>query len=165
MPRMQKSSARSSTATQALMTMRHRAALTQAPEATIMELSAPSFKPFLQTKDQEHLTVVYYLTQKCGPCKIAAPVLKRWAREFDEAYVSFAKVDCSACEENARLASDMDIKAFPTFHVYQGGSLVGVSVGAKMMKLKGFLEQQVQLRQSRANSLDVAPSQFPEYAP
>ncbi|BFZ17034.1 hypothetical protein BsWGS_20073 [Bradybaena similaris] len=77
------------------------------------------------------LTVVDFFASWCGPCKSIAPVIDRWAKEFDD--VVFAKVDV---DEIPEVAEEFMISAMPTFVFFKSGVKLDIIVGAFEEKLR-----------------------------
>uniref|UniRef100_A0A0B7AVK4 Thioredoxin domain-containing protein n=1 Tax=Arion vulgaris TaxID=1028688 RepID=A0A0B7AVK4_9EUPU len=80
---------------------------------------------------EKYLVVVDFYATWCGPCKIIAPQLEKWAEEFDD--VVFIKIDV---DENDETAEECEVQAMPTFHFYKGGKRIDVIVGANQDKIR-----------------------------
>lgn len=72
-------------------------------------------------KDQKLVVSDFYATW-CGPCRYAAPVFGKMSTEYDN--VIFVKVDVDAMNS---LALDNNVRAMPTFVLFQNGKMVRFS--------------------------------------
>jgi thioredoxin 1 len=70
--------------------------------------------------------VVEYWAVWCGPCRMAAAVIKDIASEHDEIKVVKLNVD-----ENPKVSQQYGIMNIPTMSVFKGGEVVKEIVGAK----------------------------------
>lgn len=61
----------------------------------------------------------------CGPCRLIAPIVEDFAREY-EGKLKVAKVDV---DDNQNLAMKFNIMSIPTLGVFKGGQLVERIVG------------------------------------
>jgi len=81
--------------------------------------------------------LVDFYTTWCPPCKQMAPIVAELAVEY-EGRVVVGKVDV---DENTRLGNEYEIKAIPTFIVFNEGKAVGRVVGsATKERLAGILD-------------------------
>ncbi|PNH09095.1 Thioredoxin [Tetrabaena socialis] len=98
----------------------------------IQELDSVSFYEFLQSS--EGLCVVDYYTDWCGPCQLMHKEVEKLAVIFKT--VSFAKLNCSNCEE---FSTRQRIRALPTFRLYHKGVCLDEVTGAKPQQLRQLL--------------------------
>ncbi|CAG5115837.1 unnamed protein product [Candidula unifasciata] len=80
---------------------------------------------------EKYLILVDFFATWCGPCKVIAPQLEKWAEEFDD--VIFIKVDV---DENDEAAEAYAIQAMPTFLFFKGGVKIDEVVGANQDKIR-----------------------------
>ena len=83
-----------------------------------------------QSFDQEVLkaetpVLVDFWAEWCGPCRLIAPIVEDFAREY-EGKLKVAKVDV---DDNQNLAMKFSIMSIPTLGVFKGGQLVERIVG------------------------------------
>lgn len=71
------------------------------------------------------LVLVDFYAPWCGPCKMLAPMLEQFAREFD-GRVKFVKVNV---DESPRLALQYNITGVPTVMLFRGGLILDTFVG------------------------------------
>ncbi|KAK9471958.1 thioredoxin-like protein [Dipodascopsis tothii] len=86
---------------------------------------------FKEAIASDKLTVVDFFATWCGPCKVIAPKVHAFSEEFAD--VDFYKVDV---DELSEVASEVEIRAMPTFILFKAGSKVQTVVGANPMALK-----------------------------
>lgn len=89
---------------------------------------------FEQALKHDGLVVVDFFATWCGPCKMIAPILDKFAAEYTQ--VKFIKVDV---DELGELASEYEITAMPTFLFIKDGKVVEKAQGANPNKLKQTL--------------------------
>jgi len=77
-----------------------------------------------------------YFAIWCGPCKMIAPKMEMFAKQFPT--VTFVKVDVDNCQEIAKFA---EVKAMPTLHFYKNGSKVVSVVGADLGKIENAIKE------------------------
>ena len=83
-----------------------------------------------QTFDQEVLkaetpVLVDFWAEWCGPCRMIAPIVEEFARDYD-GRLKVAKVDV---DENANIAMRYNIMSIPTLGLFKGGQLVERVIG------------------------------------
>ncbi|KAL0083600.1 thioredoxin-like protein [Phycomyces blakesleeanus] len=71
----------------------------------------------------------------CGPCKVIGPKFEKLSDTYTD--IVFAKIDV---EEVPDVASDVNIRAMPTFLFYKDGQKVGEVIGASLPKLEEQLK-------------------------
>lgn len=93
------------------------------------------------------LLVVDFFATWCGPCKVVAPVLEKWAQEMtpgesetDRPSVRFAKVDV---DMHSMIASEHSVNAMPTFLIFYKGELFKTIVGANVPVLRNVINDLV----------------------
>ena len=71
----------------------------------------------------------------CGPCKVIAPQIVQYAKEFPNA--KFYKVDV---DEVPDIAQELGVRAMPTFKIFKDGEIVGDVVGANPPAIKAAVQ-------------------------
>jgi thioredoxin 1 len=71
--------------------------------------------------------IVDYWAQRCGPCRMVAPVLEEIATEHADK-IDVVKLNI---DENPAISQRYGIMAIPTMNVFSGGEVVKQIVGAK----------------------------------
>ncbi len=70
--------------------------------------------------------VVDFWAVWCGPCKMIAPIMEEFAREY-AGKVKIAKVDV---DNNPNIAVKFGIRSIPTVMYFNGGKMVDQVIGA-----------------------------------
>ncbi len=103
-------------------------------QKTVMENSLP--------------VIVDFWAPWCGPCKMVAPVLEKFAKELD-GKVIVAKVNT---DENPEWASKFGVQGIPTMLFVYGGKIVHRQVGALPEKmLREVVNQFMEVTTQKAN--------------
>ncbi|ODV83701.1 hypothetical protein CANARDRAFT_29694 [[Candida] arabinofermentans NRRL YB-2248] len=89
---------------------------------------------FTKATSASNLVVVDFFAVWCGPCKMIAPMLEKFAKEYSTA--DFYKVDV---DESPEISSAQDISSMPTLLFFKGGELVGKVIGANPAAIKQAL--------------------------
>ena len=96
--------------------------------ATINEVlhihEAAAFEKAVLSEDSG-LVIVDFYADRCGPCKILAPIMEELAKEQEE--VTVVKVDVDQATE---LAGRYDVFSIPTVMIFKDGEEVDKMVGA-----------------------------------
>ncbi|ODQ81617.1 hypothetical protein BABINDRAFT_32391 [Babjeviella inositovora NRRL Y-12698] len=90
--------------------------------------STDEFKTVIQS---ENLVVVDFFATWCGPCKMIAPLLEKFSKEYTTA--SFYKVDV---DELAEVAASQEISSMPTLLFFKKGVVVAKVIGANPPAIK-----------------------------
>jgi thioredoxin 1 len=69
--------------------------------------------------------MVDYWAPWCGPCRIAAPVLEKIAKEYD-GKVKVCKLNV---DEHRETATEYGIMSIPTLHIFKNGQVVDQIIG------------------------------------
>ncbi|CEP22639.1 TRX1 [Cyberlindnera jadinii] len=77
------------------------------------------------------LVVVDFYATWCGPCKMIAPLVERFANEYTDA--EFYKVDV---DELGQVAQQQEVSAMPTILFFKNGQVIDKIVGANPNALK-----------------------------
>lgn len=91
--------------------------------------SAEQFKTVIGSSK---LVVVDFFATWCGPCKMIAPLLDRFATEY-AAGAEFYKVDV---DELGSVAQEQEVSAMPTIIFYKNGQVVDKVIGANPNAIK-----------------------------
>ncbi|ODV79584.1 thioredoxin [Suhomyces tanzawaensis NRRL Y-17324] len=83
----------------------------------------------------EGLVVVDFFATWCGPCKMIAPFLDKFAAQFTQA--KFIKVDV---DEVSEVAAEYEISSMPTVLFIKEGKIVQKVIGANPSALKQAVE-------------------------
>ena len=73
------------------------------------------------------LTIKYFSTTWCGPCKMISPIIDEVAAEFGEK-VLVGKLET---DPNKELVGELDVRNIPTILIYKNGEVVDRLVGMK----------------------------------
>ncbi|ADN00462.1 MULTISPECIES: thioredoxin TrxA [Dickeya] len=100
----------------------------------IIHLTDDSFET--DVLQSEHVTLVDFWADWCGPCKMIAPILDEIADEFD-GKLTVAKLNI---DENPATAPKYGIRGIPTLLLFKNGEVAATKVGALSKgQLKEFL--------------------------
>jgi len=72
-----------------------------------------------------HLVLVDFYAEWCGPCRMLAPLLKTIAEEYGDK-ITVCKVNIDDCQ---KIASDYNVMSIPTLLLFKGGKVVDKSIG------------------------------------
>ena len=99
----------------------------------VKKLDENSFKEAIKNG----VVLVDFYTEWCGPCKMLAPVLERVAIEVkDKAVIGKLNIETARA-----IASEYDVRAFPTMILYKEGQEVGRLLGLRDAEtVKEFIE-------------------------
>ncbi|SCU97538.1 LANO_0E16270g1_1 [Lachancea nothofagi CBS 11611] len=79
----------------------------------------------------DKLVVVDFFATWCGPCKMIAPMLEKFAAEYSSA--DFYKLDV---DEVPEVAQKSEVSAMPTIVLFKSGKVVDKIVGANPALIK-----------------------------
>src|SRR5580765_5967577 len=91
-----------------------------------MDVTDQTFYRDVVERSHEHLVVVDFWAEWCGPCKALAPVLEREVAERPE--LELVEVDVDA---NQALAGHYAIRSIPAVKAFRNGQVVAELVGAQ----------------------------------
>ncbi|KAI5957328.1 TRX1 [Candida jiufengensis] len=77
------------------------------------------------------LVVVDFFAEWCGPCKMIAPLLEKFAKEYSN--VKFLKVDV---DNSSDIAQKYEISSMPTLIFFKNGEQVQKVIGANPSAIK-----------------------------
>ncbi|AAS51097.1 ACL131Wp [Eremothecium gossypii ATCC 10895] len=95
-----------------------------------------SLSEFESAVGSDKLVVVDFYATWCGPCKMIAPMIEKFATQFQEA--SFYKVDVDAAAE---VAHKYQITSMPTILFFKNGQAVDKVVGADVQSIRTKIAQ------------------------
>lgn len=84
------------------------------------------------------LVVVDFFATWCGPCKVIAPMLDKFSKEYESA--KFIKVDV---DQFGGIAQKYEISSMPTILYFKGGEIVAKVIGANPAGIKQAIAQNV----------------------
>lgn len=87
---------------------------------------------FNKAINSSKLVVVDFFAVWCGPCKMIAPLLERFANDYAEG-AEFYKVDV---DELSAIAQEQEVTAMPTIVFYKDGKVVDKVIGANPNAIK-----------------------------
>ncbi|MCI4236438.1 thioredoxin TrxA [Dickeya dianthicola] len=100
----------------------------------IIHLTDDSFET--DVLQSEHVTLVDFWADWCGPCKMIAPILDEIADEYD-GKLTVAKLNI---DDNPATAPKYGIRGIPTLLLFKNGEVAATKVGALSKgQLKEFL--------------------------
>lgn len=82
-----------------------------------------------------HKSVLYFTATWCPPCKAIAPVYEELSKKYPD--VAFGKVDV---DENSDAALDFEVKAVPTFVLFDGEDMKEKFSGADAAVLEKYVQ-------------------------
>jgi len=86
----------------------------------------------------EGLIVLDCFAVWCGPCKIIAPQIVKYAKTYTD--VSFYKLDVDDVPD---VAQELGIRAMPTFVFFKGGKKVKEVVGANPKAIEAAIQEYI----------------------
>lgn len=89
-----------------------------------------------QVLTHDGLVVVEFFAVWCGPCKMIAPLLDKFSKEYTQA--KFVKVDV---DELSDVAAQYEISAMPTTLFFKGNKQVAKVIGADAGKIKQAISE------------------------
>jgi len=84
----------------------------------------------------DKLVVIDCYATWCGPCRLIAPKIVAFSQDYPE--VEFYKVDV---DEVSSVASELGVRAMPSFYLFKGGEKVAEVVGANPSAIKAAIEK------------------------
>ncbi len=76
--------------------------------------------------DTEHVTVVVFWAEWCGPCKMMTPIIDELSTEYTgKAVIGKLNVD-----DNPEIPMNYNVRGIPTFLIFKNGELKEKIVGA-----------------------------------
>lgn len=99
-----------------------------------MVASITKIEEFDEALTHSGLVVVDFFATWCGPCKVIAPLLDKFSKEYTSA--KFIKVDV---DEFGSIASKYEVSSMPTILFFKDGEIVQKVIGANPAALKQAL--------------------------
>ena len=97
-----------------------------------------SYDQFKEVIKGDKPVVIDFWATWCGPCKMIGPIFEKISETPAGEKLSFYKVDV---DEQAQIASDVGIRAMPTFVFYRNGEKVETVIGADPSKLQAAISK------------------------
>lgn len=77
-----------------------------------------------------NITLIDFMAEWCGPCKMQDPIIEKLKEKFD-GKIEFKKVDI---DENSELADKYKIRAVPTLIIEKDGNVLQRYIGVTSLK-------------------------------
>lgn len=97
-----------------------------------------SYDQFKEVIKGDKPVVIDFWATWCGPCKMISPIFEKISETPAGEKLSFYKVDV---DEQAQIASEVGIRAMPTFVFYRNGEKVETVIGADPSKLQAAISK------------------------
>ncbi|KAI5842998.1 thioredoxin [Morchella snyderi] len=104
--------------------------------ATTRVRAINSHEEFKNAIDVDHLVVLDCYATWCGPCRAIAPKIDQFSIAHTDA--DFYKVDV---DQVASVASDLGVRAMPTFCLFKKGEKIAEIVGANPAAIQAAIEK------------------------
>ncbi len=92
--------------------------MTTSPTSRIVHVTDQSFQQIIKT--QPGLVLVDFYADRCGPCRMIAPVMEELAAKYGEK-ITVVKVNVDECQVTAIQAG---VTSIPDVRIYKGGTPV-----------------------------------------
>lgn len=97
------------------------------------------FRNDVVTPSMDHLVILDFWAEWCGPCKQLTPVLEKVAAEYADKGVVLAKINV---DENKFIASQFQVRSIPTVYaIFQGQPVADLTSARTEPQLKQMLDQ------------------------
>lgn len=97
-----------------------------------------SYDEFKQVTGTDKVVVIDFWATWCGPCKMISPIFEKIADTPAGEKLGFYKVDV---DEQSQIASEVGIRAMPTFVFFKNGEKIETVVGADPSKLQAAISK------------------------
>lgn len=99
----------------------------------------PRKADFQAALDTTSLVVIDCFATWCGPCKVIAPKIVEFSKQYENG--RFYKLDV---DEVPDLAQELGVRAMPTFFFFKNGEKVGEVVGASATQIETKVKEHIQ---------------------
>ena len=97
------------------------------------------FRADVVAPSMEHLVILDFWAEWCGPCKQLTPILEKVAAEYADRGVVLAKVNV---DENKFIASQFQVRSIPTVYaIFQGQPVADMTPARTEPQLRQMLDQ------------------------
>jgi putative thioredoxin len=97
------------------------------------------FRTDVVAPSMEHLVILDFWAEWCGPCKQMTPILEKVAAEYADRGVVLAKVNV---DENKFIASQFQVRSIPTVYaIFQGQPVADMTPARTEPQLRQMLDQ------------------------
>ncbi|KAJ8143479.1 hypothetical protein OXX80_001145 [Metschnikowia pulcherrima] len=96
-----------------------------------MVATITSTSEFQEALKHDGLVVVDFFATWCGPCKMIAPMVDKFATQYANA--KFIKIDVDQLQE---IAQEYEVSSMPTFLFFKDGKVIHKVIGANPAALK-----------------------------
>jgi putative thioredoxin len=97
------------------------------------------FRTDVVAPSMEHLVILDFWAEWCGPCKQLTPILEKVAAEYADRGVVLAKVNV---DENKFIASQFQVRSIPTVYaIFQGQPVADMTPARTEPQLRQMLDQ------------------------
>lgn len=116
------------------------------------------FRKNVVEPSMDHLVVLDFWAEWCGPCKALTPVLEKVAAEYADKGVVLAKVNV---DEEGFIASQFQVRSIPTVYaMFQGQPVADLTNARSESQLKAMLDQllkQLPVKPAGEQAMDIEP--------
>ena len=119
------------------------------------------FRTDVVAPSMEHLVILDFWAEWCGPCKQLTPILEKIAAEYADRGVILAKVNV---DENKFIAAQFQVRSIPTVYaIFQGQPVADLSPARTEPQLRQMLDQLLEKLPITAGTAVIDPAA--QYAP
>lgn len=109
----------------------------------------------------DYAVLVDYTIPHCGPCRMLAPLLETFAKQY-KGTVAVVKIDCQSTVDNRNLASAQGIRGYPTVQIYSDKSVKKEIRGLNQQEVAAALAEESGIMKTRQAKSSRSPSQMAE---
>jgi putative thioredoxin len=114
------------------------------------------FRTDVVAPSMEHLVILDFWAEWCGPCKQLTPILEKVAAEYADRGVVLAKVNV---DENKFIASQFQVRSIPTVYaIFQGQPVADLSPARTEPQLRQMLDQLLEKLPIAAGNAIIDPA-------
>ena len=119
------------------------------------------FRTDVVAPSMEHLVILDFWAEWCGPCKQLTPILEKISAEYADRGVILAKVNV---DENKFIAAQFQVRSIPTVYaIFQGQPVADLSPARTEPQLRQMLDQLLEKLPITAGEAVTDPAA--QYAP